>query len=660
MDNIYSKFLGIGFQNKVENIKNYGLLRSNSMPFYSSFQARKLPSNLSEYIPYKKRKEGFTSSDMKVQMLEEKLRKLEDKNIQLTHSITNRNNTNNENTQFTNMQTIPVQPIVIQQPLLLSNNHLNKNINIAKSYEINNEILKSRLKLNNYRGLQKQDYDEQNIPNENLYKSIFDRKKDNEARKEKEKERKEIKRKTLEKLYLNDGEISDLSQRKKAKKFVNKLDKEIYSPLENDFPDYINNVNKNIQKQFEEDNILINQDIDKMEDDFNEIKNMINKRLEDMEIKQKSNFEKLKDVIKNVGGKKMSSAIENVFEGKNIDLNQAEDDYLVNEVFNLPKIIKEKKLKEEMNSIEKENLIRKKINEQMNYELEKKREIEELKHLKKMKMMEINREKQRRENLKNLNKLRYEVMHGNQNNYDNYNMKDMNYMNYMSPINYGINDLFKIYLVKKINDSNRGPPINFANINNMSTDELLKYMLFKNMGLNNINNMNNNNNYDQILNFDFNNTNDNRLRNLVNNRKENNKNNNNNNKINERKSMIKKSSNNNKSSKKITKNDNNINSKKSETKKSNKSKSSSTIKVDSKESKSKSDSSTSNSKSKSKSKSESTKEKNNKNENKKEQSKDDNKDGNKDKEDEKEEDEDEENKEEEDEDDEDEDDNNEN
>ena len=299
MDNIYSKFLGIGFRNKVENIKNYGLVRSNSMPFYSSFQARKLPSNLSEYIPYKKRKEGFTSSDMKVQMLEEKLRKLEDKNMQLTHSITNRNNTNNENVHYSDIQTIPIQqPIVIQQPLLLSNNHLNKNINVAKSYEINNEILKSRLKLNNYRGLQKQDYEEQNIPNDNLYKSIFDRKKNNEATKEKE--RKEIKRKALEKLYLNSGETSNLSQRKKAKKFVNKLDKEIYSPLEKDFLDYINNVNKNIQKQFEEDNKLINQDIDKMEDDFNEIKNMINKKLEDMEVKQKSNFEKLKNVIKNV------------------------------------------------------------------------------------------------------------------------------------------------------------------------------------------------------------------------------------------------------------------------------------------------------------------------------------------------------------------------
>ena len=648
MDNIYSKFLGIGFQNKVENIKNYGLVRSNSMPFYSSFQARKLPSNLSEYIPYKKRKEGFTSSDMKVQMLEEKLRKLEDKNMQLTHSITNRNNTNNENVHYSDIQTIPKQqPIVIQQPLLLSNNHLNKNINVAKSYEINNEILKSRLKLNNYRGLQKQDYEEQNIPNDNLYKSIFDRKKNNEATKEKE--RKEIKRKALEKLYLNSGETSNLSQRKKAKKFVNKLDKEIYSPLENDFLDYINNVNKNIQKQFEEDNKLINQDIDKMEDDFNEIKNMINKKLEDMEIKQKSNFEKLKNVIKNVGGKKMSSAIENVFEGKNIDLNQAEDDYLINEVFNLPKIIKEKKLKEELNSIEKENLIRKKINEQMNYELAKKREIEELKHLERMKMLKINEEKQRRENLKNLNKLRYEVMNGNQNNYDNYFMNDMNYMDYMSPINYGVNDLFKIYLVKKINDSNRGPPIHFANIYNMSTDELLKYMLFKNMGLNNINN----NNYDQILNFDFNNTNDNRLRNLVNNRKENNKSNNNN-KNEERKSMIKKSSNNssnnNKTSKKskdITKNSNNNNSKKTENKKSDKSKSSSTIKVNSKDSKSKSDSSSGKIKSKSMNKSESTKE------NKKEENKEEIKDDSKDKEDEKEDDDDEENKEEDDEEDED-------
>ena len=649
MDKIYSKFLGIGFQNRVENIKNYGLTRSNSMPFYSSFQARKLPSNLSEYIPYKKRKEGFIPSDMKVQMLEEKLRKLENKQMQLTHSITNKNN--DEHTYISNIQPIPIQPILIQQPLLLSNNRLNKNINIAKSYEINNEILKSRAKLNNYRGLQKQDYEEQQEPNDKIYKSIFDRKKDNE-------EKKEIKRKMIEKLYLNEIEPSDKQKKKRAKKFVNKLDKEIYIPLKNDFPDYMNNVNQNIQHQFEEDNKIINQEINKMEDDFNEIKIMINKKLEDMEMRQKSNFEKLKNVIKNVGGKKMSSAIENVFDGKNNDLNKAEEEYLVNEVFNLPNLIKEKKLKAEMNSIEKENKLRRRIMDQMNYELEKRREIEELKHLERLKMMEINKEKEKMENMKALNRMRYEVMHGNQNNYDNYYINDVN------KLNYGISDLFNIFLLKKLNESNRGPPLNSNNLKNLNTDELLKYMLFKNMGLNNINYMDNNNyNYDPILNYNFNNSDDNRLINLNDNRKTNkinkieenksikksNKNNkteesnsiikktenNKNNKNEENKSIIKKTDNKktSKSSKNITKNNNN--SKKSKSKNSNKSKSSTTIKI----SQSKSNS-TSN-----KNKNESTKGKNNKNENK--EKKEEIKDNNYDKEDEKKEDKEDEDKDEE-------------
>ena len=42
MDSLYSKFLGVG-KNPIR--ENYGLSKSTSMPFYSSFQARKLPAN---------------------------------------------------------------------------------------------------------------------------------------------------------------------------------------------------------------------------------------------------------------------------------------------------------------------------------------------------------------------------------------------------------------------------------------------------------------------------------------------------------------------------------------------------------------------------------------------------------------------------------------
>ena len=620
MENIYSKFLGIGFQNKVENIKNYGLSRSSSMPFYSSFQARKLPNNLSEYIPYKPRKEGITSSDMKVQMLEEKIRQLENKQMHLTQSLSLKRN---KDAQISNNPTI--QPIIIQQPLLLNNNtNLNKKIDMAKSYEINNEIFKSRLKLNNYRGLQKNDYEQYTPYYNSSYKSIFDRKKNKE-------EKKEIKNQNLEKKYLNEGinEINDIKNRIKAKKFVNKLDEEIYTPIENDYKDYMNNVNQNIQQRFEEDNKIIKQDINQMEKDFSEIKDMLNQKLEQMEMKQKNNFEKLKNVIKSVGGKKMSTAIENVFEGKNYDLQKAEDEYLVNEVFNLPNLINQKRREEELNSIEKEKLLKRRIKEEMDYELEKKREIEKFKHLEKLKLMEVNKEKQRIENMRNLNRLRYEIIQANHNKYDNY-------INNMNIYNYGINDLLKIYLLKKMNgNGGGGPTLNPANISNMGTDELLKYMLLKNMGLDNLNNNSvNDSDNDSYVYYPYYGTKYNinqnmynrRMNNLMNNRKDNT---NDNNKNEESNSIIKK-----KSEKKTSKNSGKTKEKSSKKSKSNKSKSKSKSsksksKTSKTNSKSKSNSNSSSSKSKddeSKSKSEKSDEKSSKE--KKDESKDDDKDDN--------------------------------
>ena len=74
MDNLYSRFLGIGFRNGTSGRENKYLSKSSSAPFYLSFQARQLPTSLSGEIPIKKRNGGITSSDIKVQILEEKIR----------------------------------------------------------------------------------------------------------------------------------------------------------------------------------------------------------------------------------------------------------------------------------------------------------------------------------------------------------------------------------------------------------------------------------------------------------------------------------------------------------------------------------------------------------------------------------------------------------
>ena len=471
MDSLYSKFLGVGYKYKNPIRENYGLSKSTSMPFYSSFQARKLPANLNNDFYFSNKKNnnnGITSSDIKVQMLEEKIKNLENKQIQMQLSQTfNNQNNNNNNIQY---KTIEPYPNNTFMPLLLINNNNDYN-KISRSYILNNELKSSRLKFENNRGiLQRQNYTPNNIKENSNYNSIFNKKRKN---------------------YLLNKEINekinDIKIKKKAKKFVNKLNEEIYSPFQKDYKDYMKNINNNIQKQLKEDNIILNNDINKIENDYNDIKNMIEEKLNNMEIKQKNNFEKLKNVIKNYGGEKMSKAIQNVFDGKNFDLQKAEDEHLSKEVFDLPNIINQKLKEEKIKNYENEKKLEKKIEEMMNYEFMKQREIEELKHKEQIRMMELQQEKERIENLRMLNKLKYEIDKENENNYK----RNINYPFYEMNNSFSLNDIFKIFMMKKISGSNNinGNMI-LDNFNNMNTDELLKYMIFKNMGIDNMNNTN--------------------------------------------------------------------------------------------------------------------------------------------------------------------------
>ena len=508
MENLYSRFLGVGFQNKIQNNEHKTLSKSSSMPFYLSFQARKLPTILSGEIPFKKRNGGITSSDIKVQMLEEKLKNLEIENNKMLQTI-NQNKNNEKN------KTIPrrnIQPYIMPMPLLiLNNNNMNNYNNMSRTHLLNNELQKTRLKFDKYRGLQKQDYNPDIIQNplsdiNQGYNSIFNRQQNYNP----------LKQKTNE----YEQEIGNIHLKKKAKKFINKLDKEIYSPIEDDFQNYINNVNKNIQQQLKEDNIILNNDIDKLENDFIEMKHFLKEKLKNMEKKQKGNFDKLIKVLRKVGGNKISKSIQNIFEGKNYDLQKAEEEYLANDVFNLPNIIEKKLIETELSNIEKEKIMKKRMEKKMEEEYERKRDIEELKQKERLKMLETQRERERIEKIKNLNLLRYEMRKEKEDRYNNY-INNMNQF-FMRNQNLPLNDKYRLFYMEQMKNSNGNNGNIPFNIFNCSLDEILRYMLLKKMGLDKVMNSMNNiyqNNYDDY-NMIMNNNSSNKNMNGINNNEE--------------------------------------------------------------------------------------------------------------------------------------------
>ena len=374
------------------------------------------------------------------------------------------------------------------------------------------EIISSRLKLNKYRGLQKEDYfqnlaqySNNNINNPN-YESIFMKQRYYQTLNSQNNKYK------LKKYFL-ENQINDMKMRNNAKKFVNKLDEEIYSPLKEDFNDYMNNLNLNIQQQLKEDNIILNNDIDKIEQDYDDMKLLLSEKIQNLEYNQKANFEKLKNVIREAGGRKMSKAIQNVFEGKNYDLQKAEDEYLANDVFKLPKLINQKISEEENINKENEKRLMNEINKNMNIEYQRRRAIEEMNHRERIKMMKLQKEKEKIEYLKNINMLRYQMKKENEENYKNY-INDINqyYNNLFAQKQFSINDLSKLYIMKKLNNLSGDFPFKIPNVNDANADDLLKYMLYQNLQydntMNNINNImqENRNNNDMLINNNMNNS----------------------------------------------------------------------------------------------------------------------------------------------------------
>ena len=503
MDSIYSKFLGVGFKNN-NNREYNGLQKSSSMPYLPIFEARKLPANLAGNTYYKKESGKITSSDIKVQMLEEKLRNLESRQINSVPTNQSFNKNNNTNYPIIQNYTMP-----IQRPLLLLNNNQNR---LTRSQILKDEIISSRLKLNKYRGLQKEDYfqnlaqySNNNINNPN-YESIFMKQRYYQTLNSQNNKYK------LKKYFL-ENQINDMKMRNNAKKFVNKLDEEIYSPLKEDFNDYMNNLNLNIQQQLKEDNIILNNDIDKIEQDYDDMKLLLSEKIQNLEYNQKANFEKLKNVIREAGGRKMSKAIQNVFEGKNYDLQKAEDEYLANDVFKLPKLINQKISEEENINKENEKRLMNEINKNMNIEYQRRRAIEEMNHRERIKMMKLQQEKEKIEYLKNINMLRYQMKKENEENYKNY-INDINqyYNNLFAQKQFSINDLSKLYIMKKLNNLSGDFPFKIPNVNDANADDLLKYMLYQNLQydntMNNINNImqENRNNNDMLINNNMNNS----------------------------------------------------------------------------------------------------------------------------------------------------------
>ena len=360
MDSVYTKFL-VGKSKYNNNFR-----RSGSVPLFNlGNEAGRLPSCLT-YNSNNNDKPFVTSDVLKIQMMEDRLKNLEKKkqeqNDQINALMSYQMNQNRLNKSNSSGMMIPVSP----QPnaLLLTANNVLQPLNYMNN-------------LNRYYDMQNLNgtYDNNRLP----YKAS---KTDNDLYR---------KHKKLYKNYKKDfNEIKSYFDSNKIDEKINKnLKNKIYLPIKHEINNIMEEINYNIQKKMENDNNVINSNINAVERNYDEIKYLLEDKIGKMELKQKIDFENLKNELQN-------SAI----------IRENQEKILNNNLLKMKMREQEDQRKNE----EKEELFKSEINEHINEEVRKQRELDEMKHQKELDELRRKHEIEDLENQKMVEELKFQKM----------------------------------------------------------------------------------------------------------------------------------------------------------------------------------------------------------------------------------------------------------
>ena len=362
MDSVYTKF----FVGKSKYNNNFR--RSGSVPLFNlGNEAGRLPSCLT-YNSNNNDKPFVTSDVLKIQMMEDRLKNLEKKkqeqNDQINALMSYQMNQNRLNKSNSSTMMIPVN----QQPnaLLLTANNVLQPLNYMNN-------------LNRY-------YDMQNLTANGIYDnnrgSYKTSKTDNDLYR---------KHKKLYKNYKKDiNEIKSYLDNDKIDEKINKnLKNKIYLPIKHDINNMMDEINYNLQKKMENDNNVINSNINAVERNYDEIKYLLQNKIDKMELKQKIDFENLKNELQN-----------------SVINRERQEKILNNNLLNM----KMRELEDKRNNEEKEELFQSEINEHINEEVRKQRELDEMKHQKELDELRRKHEIEDLENQKMVEELKFQKM----------------------------------------------------------------------------------------------------------------------------------------------------------------------------------------------------------------------------------------------------------
>ena len=161
---------------------------------------------------------------------------------------------------------------------------------------------------------------------------------------------------------------------------------------------FVKDINNSIAVRLQNDNFIAQQKLNNIKNNYNEIKTLLNNKIDKLEQDQQMQFDNLKYALEQGGGLKMMGAVRNANGGNNYDLKRAEEEDMIDATRKLPKLLEDKiniinnmKRKEKQDEKRLLSQVRKKVNE----EIRKQKEKDEMRFKK-----EIDEIEQKRENIR--------------------------------------------------------------------------------------------------------------------------------------------------------------------------------------------------------------------------------------------------------------------
>ena len=282
----------------------------------------------------------FRPEDLKVNLLEEKIRQLEEKNKQ------DRSNYND-----------------IIESGILRRQDLEKQIQNEMMNSYNNNIQNNNLR-NRNDNLSEEEYNKRRLDRRNQVKFELNqaRKLLHESSSEYSDEEEEEENENYEKQNLNNKNIKNTESDfiKRVKRNYQRTDSISSEKVNSEALDFINGIKNHPAFQLQTDNFKLRANVIYIKGIFQEIQNSMKERLAQLELQQKLNFESMRHVLERGGSNKLKASVLKNLDKRKINLNDVNEE--VPEFINdLPDIIKNKL--EENDRIRKEEQLREKLEE---------------------------------------------------------------------------------------------------------------------------------------------------------------------------------------------------------------------------------------------------------------------------------------------------------